>query len=396
MKVLTVALPRTGPDAVAELSFVLSADSLTVLAQGRAPLALLPKSDAVQLVVPVTQLAYHSITVPKAPKGKLWAALLGLLEERLLLAPDHLVLALQPGAQPGATCWVASFERAWATGWVEWFEHAGHNVHRLLPEMTPQDTPSLSASGEPGNAWLVKADSKGVVSAPLSSAKWLTSELPPEQAVLCTPELSSGVESTLSRPITIQSPAQSLLNSARTSWDLAQFDLCVGRSAPWRRRLGRTIQAFAREPVWRWSRFGLAGLVVANIAGLNALAVQERAAIAQKKEQQVQLLKQTFPTIAIVRDAPAQMAYELDRLRQTSSQASATDLESLLATLGQAQPKEQPLAFSQLDFQNRRLTVSGFLLASDAQSALKGRLDAMGQSSQLSPRSLTIPGKDRP
>ncbi len=396
MKTLTVALPHTGPDATAELWFVLSTDGLTALAQGRAPLALLPKSDAVQLVVPIAQLAFHAITCPKAPKGKLWAALVGLLEERLLLSPTDMALALQPDAQPGSSCWVASFERVGVTAWIEWFEQAGHKVNRLLPQLAPQDTLTLTATGEPGNVWLYKADGAGVVGVPLASSKWLMVDIAHEQTVLCTPELSGSIESAVSQPIEIQTPAQALLASASTRWDLGQFGLSTGRSAPWRRRLARNAQAFSREPAWRWTRWGLVGLFLVNLIGLNGLAMQERAGIAQKKEQQLQLFKQTFPAVTTIRDAPSQMGYELERLRQTGSQAVPTDLESLLATVGQAQGTEKPLAFTQLDYRDRRLTVSGFLLQSDALSTLKNRLDASGQPSQLGANSLTIPSKGRP
>jgi general secretion pathway protein L len=396
MKTLTVALASTGPDTAAELAFVLSADGQTPLAQGQAPLALLPKADAVQLVVPVAQLAFHAITIPKAPKGKLWAALVGTMEDRLLAPPEGLALALQPGAQAGSNGWVACFERPWALAWVDAFEQAGHNVNRLLPQITPQDSPILWALGDTGNVWLTRADAKGVVSAPLLSAKWLLADLPPEQTVQCTPELSGSVESALMHPLEIHSAGQLLLTSARTPWDLAQFDLRVGRSAPWRRRLGRSLQAFVREPTWRWTRWGLAGLVGVNLLGLNVLALQERNAMVQKKEQQTELFKKTFPKVTTVLDAPVQMRFELDRLRQSGSQASPTDLESLLATLGQAQTKEQPLPFTQLDYQDRRLTVSGFLLQNDAINTLKSRLEASGHTSQLSPSSLTVPSKGQP
>jgi general secretion pathway protein L len=396
MKTLTVALPSTSPDAAAELAFVLSFDGKTPMAQGRAPLALLPKADAVQLVVPMAQLAFHRITIPKAPKGKLWSALVGVVEESLLLPLEDLAMALQPDAQPGTSGWVASFGRSWALAWVETFERAQHHVHRLLPQLTPREALTLSVVGELGNVWLVKADAKGVISAPLASSKWLAVELPPEQPVACSPELSGVVEGMLARPLDIQSAGQLLLASAGTSWDLAQFDLRVGRSAPWRRRLGRGLQAFRRNPEWRWTRWGLAGLITINLIGLNLLAFQERAAVMQKKEQQVQLFKKTFPKVTTVRDAPVQMTYELDRLRQSGSQSSPSDLEYLLATLGQAQPKDQLLTATQLNYQDRRLTLSGFSLQHETMSALKSRLDALGQTSDLMPTSLTIPSKNQP
>lgn len=396
MKTLTVALPRTGPDAAAELHFVQSLNGQTAIEHGRSPLALLPKSDMLVLVVPTEQLSFHAITCPKAPKGKLATALTSIVEDSLLQAPEDVTVALSPEAKPGETCWVAVCNRAWLQAWIDLFDWAGHHVGRLVPQHAPQLNLSISAIGEPDNIWLVKTDRDGVVAAPLRSASHLTAALAPQQAVLAPPDLISSVESTLPYPVHIHTTANALLASTQSPWELAQFDMRVGHATSWRKRLYRMGSALLQESRWYWVRWGLVGLMVVNVAGLNWMAFQEKSAIAHKKMQQLQLFKQTFPQVTVVRDAPSQMTYELSRLHQTGSLAIPSDLESLLAAVGRAHNGSTPLTITQLDYQNRQLVASGFNLPADQVKALQEQLAATELPSQVSPTRLTIPSKGQP
>src|SRR6185295_13891116 len=95
------ARPRGGsavPDTTAALAHVLSADGLGVAAQGRAPLSQLPKADSVVAVVPPAEIGWHLLALPKAPAGRLRAALLGLLEDELLDDESEVHFAFAPQA----------------------------------------------------------------------------------------------------------------------------------------------------------------------------------------------------------------------------------------------------------------------------------------------------------
>ena len=69
--------PRT--DTGREFSFVLSADGRHVQAQGRAPAAQLPRADMVLAVPAEADISWQALTLPRVPRGKLRAALCGLL-----------------------------------------------------------------------------------------------------------------------------------------------------------------------------------------------------------------------------------------------------------------------------------------------------------------------------
>ena len=70
--------------APAEYDYVYSADGGPRLQAGRAAPAQLPKAQMVVAVAPVQGVAWHRITLPKAPPAKLRAALSGVMEEVLL------------------------------------------------------------------------------------------------------------------------------------------------------------------------------------------------------------------------------------------------------------------------------------------------------------------------
>jgi general secretion pathway protein L len=79
-------------------------------------------------------------------------------------------------------------------------------------------------------------------------------------------------------------------------------------------------------------------LLAAHLVGLNAWAWKTRADWQTQQSSWAQILRETFPQTTLVVDAPLQMAQQVERLRQSSGQLGAGDLEAMLAALGQALP----------------------------------------------------------
>jgi general secretion pathway protein L len=65
----------------------------------------------------------------------------------------------------------------------------------------------------------------------------------------------------------------------------------------------------------------------------------------------VQLLQQAHPQVRVVLDAPVQMQRETDTLRAQAGEPGASDLESLMALVATAWPREMPSASLRYDGQ---------------------------------------------
>jgi general secretion pathway protein L len=89
------------------------------------------------------------------------------------------------------------------------------------------------------------------------------------------------------------------------------------------------------------------------------------------------MLLETFPQTRVVVDAPLQMAKEVTRLRQGSGQLAAHDLESMLATLGQALPAGVA-APRQWRYQTGQLQLQNFELSASQQETMRQTLNAQG------------------
>lgn len=396
MSTLTVALPLSAPDAALELSYALSHDGRSVTQQGSAPLALLPKADATQLVVPAQKLSFHRITLPQAPKPRLRAALEGLLEEQLLEPPATQALALAPDAQARQTTWVASCDKQWLQAHLQSFEQAGQAVCRIVPQTWPQVDRQLLATGSASDPWLVRADDQGVLCSPLASASLLCTRLPEQEPVWSPPEISQLVEANLSRPVQLQSAAQALMVSQASSWELAQFDIRLAHQSAWLRRLSGAWKNFAQAPQWRPARWGLLALLLAQVLGLATLAWRENRSLSQKKALQTRLFTQTFPQVKVIIDPPAQMQRELALLRASSPAPAPTDLETQLSAWGAAVAGAQAgnaglvPAPQSLQFSGGTLIFKGLKLSPQTTPQLFERLQAQGFKATLQDEALTL------
>lgn len=307
-------------------------DGLTLTAQGCDPAALLPQDTDVVLVLPVLALSWHRVTLPKIAASRLRVALDGLLEDRLLTEPARLHLAVQPGAVANQPAWVCACDKDTLAGWLDALQSAQRQVGRIVPDQAPQPQPEWTALATAGQSWWVHAGPLGVRLTPLNQVADPQAARPSAGASLRTePGCASAAEAAADRPVQLETPAQRLLRSAQSGWNLAQFD--IRHSAHTRRGqlLVQVLRRMAYAPAWRAARWGLLVLAVSSLLGLGTRAWDEHRALAAKRQQIQTLLGQTFPHITLVLDAPLQMRREVDRLQRASGGVGQADLDVFLA-----------------------------------------------------------------
>lgn len=342
------ALPGPGADEVStEYAYVLSPDGVSVGSQGRATPGRLPKASTVVAVVVESDISWHRIALPRAPAGRLRAALGGVLEEALLDDADSLHLAVAPQSTPGSLTWIAAVDRAWFATELGMLEKASVFVDRVVPLAWPDEPPSGHFSERPGDSsgeqvQITWSYSEGVVQLPLHGtlARALVPSPPPVGARWsATPGASLTAEQWLGQPVQVVTPAQRALLASRSLWNLRQF--AMARKNRGLRALRDTWREFL-SPTWRPVRYGLIALVLVQIVGLNLWAWQQRSTLQAKQRAIVALLQSTFPQVRAVLDAPVQMERETDVLRAAAGRPGDADLEPMLQIAAAAWPSDRP------------------------------------------------------
>ncbi len=394
-----ITAPGAGADAglrlPAEWPFaLLSRDGRRVEHSGQAAATLLPRAERAALVLSPLDVAWLPLRVPKVPPARLRAALLGLLEERLLDNDEALHLALGEGSAPGQDGWVAVMHKPWLAAALQALEAAGHSVERVLPLLAPGPEPRLHgflADGASAEAlWLAGAGPEGVRCLPVqgSGARGLLgdAEAAEVRRATATPAAAAATEAWLGRPVALASEAELALAAAASPLNLRQFDL-----AP-RRRATRALAEAARQllsPAWRPFRWGVVTLLLLQLVGLNALAWQQRQQLQQRQAAQAELLRSTYPGVRAVLDAPLQMQRETERLRAAAGATGDGDLEPLLAAAAAAWPEgEPPVAL--LRYENGRLTLAAAGWPEDKLAALRQRLAAAGVAAETAEGRVTL------
>jgi len=381
MSLLLVTLPPGPPGSYA---YATSADGQGVAAHGSAAAALLPPAGRgveVVAVVPAAQLSWQRATLPRGigpGSPRLRATLAGLLEDQLLDEPAALHFALGPDAAGGGPAWVAVCDKAWLAAHLHALDAAGRPVGRIVPELHPRaGAPRLFVTGEPERPWaLLSGDGVPGGAQALPFTPGTLALLDGREAeLLAEPAVAELAEQALNRPAAIHPPAWRLLEASRSPWELAQFDLARSGRARAARRLGALWRDFVHAPAWRPARWGLALLLLANLAGLNAWAWQTRQELAARRAQVGAALTQTFPQVKVVVDAPVQMAREVAALRRATGAPSARDLEPMLSALGQYTPAAVPAAY---EFTAGRLRLKGAQLAAGPLAEANARLRPLG------------------
>ena len=359
--------PQAASGLSTEYGYVMSPDGLALETQGRCAASLLPKATTVVAVLADADVSWHRIALPKAPGARLRAALGGVLEEALLEDADDVHLALAPAAIAGQPTWVAATSRRWLRGELAVLEKAEVFVDRVVPMSWPDDPPIghfAETEAEPGGAAhgvaLHWAHPDGVVSVRLQGglARALVPQpAPPETRWSATPGAVAAAEQWLGAPVRVMAPGQRLLQSARSLWNLRQFDLAR------RNRGARAMRDSARKffsPEWRPVRYGLVALLVAQIVGLNLWAWYQRGAIESKLAAMQSLVKTAYPNVSaqdVQRDADAVMQRETQALRTLAGKPGDADLETMLQAAASAWPADRPPVES-VRFETGKLTLS--------------------------------------
>jgi general secretion pathway protein L len=375
--------------------YALSTDGLSLASHGQAQAALLPRAGNVLAVLDDSDVGWQRLKLPKAPAGRLRAALGGLLEESLLEDDEDLHLALAPGAVVGEPTWVAVVHKPWLRAELDHLEKAGLSVERVLPASWPGDAPqghffeACTAAAGDERVMLCHAGEGGLTLLRLDGS--MARALLPEMASqptrwTATPPAVVPAERWLGASVAVLTQHERALQAARSLWNLRQFDL-----AP-RRRGTRALRDLAhrlRSPAWRPVRIGALALVLAQIAGLNAWAWHQRAAIDARQREQVSLLRASFPGVRAVLDAPAQMSRETEVLRAAAGRSGDNDLESLLGAAAAAWPDGQGPVHT-LRFEPGRLTLSAADWSAQQVAQFRERLQPGGWSVESAEGRITL------
>ena len=382
--------PGTSPDLW--FDWVRSVHGQAADEHGQSPLSLLPRDPELVLVVPAHALSWHQVALPKVPAKRLRAVLDGLLEEQLLADTAEVHFALSPGARPGQAAWVCACNRVWLRRLLEQLEAAGRPVSRIVPAVAPlagSAAPQHLAFRAGDRAWLASMHVDGIGLQPLegpqvaaglqawglwppAQATWRTDPATVASAERCLPDARW-------QP---QSQAEVLLAAAASTWNLAQFDLSLSAGARIGQRWRQRLRAFLHDPAWRPARWGVLTLLVALIGALNTAAWLQERRIAQKDAAIEVLLRDSFPHVGVVLDAPTQMAQELQRLRAASGVPGPSDLEPLLAAVGRALPPGQA-GPTTLEYDGRGLSLGGWVAPPEVLATLREALVSQGLTARI-------------
>ncbi|WP_158269447.1 type II secretion system protein GspL [Limnohabitans sp. JirII-29] len=381
---LIIALPHSHSTAPPDYAYAES-DGQSVLRSASSAAAALPlHAGEVVGVVPHSRLSWFSVPLPPGSQGnRLDAVLAGLLEDRLLDDPQqlHLVLPAEARAQArsGGDTWVAVCDKQWFRDSLAPLQAAGLTVQRLVPELSPSETPLLHVLGTPDHASCVLTHAQGVTLLPPNTAQWpaFAALRDPALHIHAEPAMVARAQQLLPQPPVLQSAPQRWLAAAsQTRWDLAQGEWTQGGRQRLQRWLQSSWQSVRHAPAWHPVRVGVVSLLVVQWVGLNALAWREQHAMEQQQRTLPNILKTTFPHVTLVVDAPLQMQREVDALKQQTGAASSTDFEPLLAALALVLPSGQTP--TQLHFDDHVLRIQGMSLTDEESRLANNTLHAQG------------------
>ena len=389
MNTLAIYLPQSAAGLTLEYDYALTADGHKLIDHACVSAAFLPavtRAGEVVAVVPVELLSWHRVELPKGMgvgSARLRLVLEGLLEDRLLDVTSQLQLALEPAANTGSgSVWVAACNKSWLHGHLQALEMAQRRISRVVPEFSPDaGVPRINVISYAGLPQLIitGGQAAGVMRLPLmATAMALVPNTVDDEEILmfAEPEVIELAENLLQRKIELTTRPQRWLEAARSSWDLAQFELASSS----RLRAFKRLMTFGREllqaPAGKPARWGFAFLAAIQIAGLNIWSWQTQNNLQMRRTAITTTLTQTFPQIKLVVDAPLQMERELMILRQSSGTLSNRDLEPVLAALGSV--ASAGLSIDAIDFIAGETRLKGMQLSAPEASRIAEQLQRLG------------------
>lgn len=332
----------TAPAAGSGLSWLRLADDGQLLDQGQDGLAALPAGDQLVLLLPEQACSWHRLTLPRGSRKRWRAALVGLLEEALLEDPEQLQLALEDGATPGEPCWVAATPIAPLRELIDALE-GPDGSHRQVDRILPRAWPGAEAHGHffrnEAGVQLRWRDADGVVTLPLQGGyarARFTPSLVESSRWTSSAEAQEAAEQWLGMRVALADDAEQARQALAGAWDLRQFALAPRLHGLRRlRQLGHQLM----HPQWRAARLGLVLLAATGLVGVNALAWQQRAQLAERQQQLEATLRGAFPRIGAVLEPSLQMQRELQQLRAQAGELGEQDLETLIGALASHWPE---------------------------------------------------------
>ena len=373
--------PATSGNA---LSYVLTPDGVATGQAGHAEPAALPKADATTAVVPLLDLAWLRLPLPKAPTARLRQALASVAEDQLLDEPEQVHLALQPHARAGEPAWVAAVNRPWLVERLAELTAAGVVVDRLVPAAAPGTaacghfvTGAEAGQGKADELWLSWTDTEHVMCVRTVGSlarALLPGWLARSPTWTATPAAAAAAERWLGAPVRVLSEAEHALGAARSPWNLRQFDLVLHARGL---RALRDAARHVLRPAWRPVRWGLAALLAVHLIGLNAWAWQQQRALDGRRQAMTELLRSSHPQIRSVLDVPLQMQRETELLRAASGRAGEGDFETLLSQAATAWPEGRP-PIEQLIFEPGRLVWPAAGWSAEQVQQLRTRIEQSG------------------
>ncbi len=371
------------------------------------PLASLPRHGKRTIaLVPPQRLSWHRLVLPKNSLTKpllgkridgprLRQVLDGMLEDQLLDEPQHMHLALEPGAREGVPVWVCACDARWLQDALALLETAGIRPQRICPEFVPasiQTPPAWNFLHHAQQVWAVHTSLDGVAAWPVpdqADAAYLAQiglEPGGDALLVAEPALSVQLQTLCAGTVQQQSSGARMQAAAQSDWNLAQFELAPrSRSA---RQLQEAWDGLWQLPALRPLRWSLLALLVVNLGGLQWSAWQAQTAMQTQRAAMAQVLTQTFPQVQVVVDAPLQMERQVQTLLAHSGAVSAHDFEAMAKALGAVLPPDTVPAA--LDFAPGELRAAG--LAPDPQMLATARaaLSSQGYSVEQAGGTLVI------
>jgi general secretion pathway protein L len=387
--IVSLPYPSLATNGNTLYQYVISNDAQNRGTNGIANLAEMPKADETILVVPAKALSWHQVDLPKVPKARLRAALEGLLEEHLLDDASAMAFALSPEAQTGKAAlgaWVAVSDKTWFNSAVKAFDAAGCRITQVVPEFWPQSEAQIVISGTPEEAWITRADTRGVMTVPFragdtdSLLSTMLASYPAGTPILAEPAVVSLAEASLSHKVVLRQHSEGLLQSASSPWELAQFEQRFSGDSQGVKNVIRQWQSFWQSSNWRPARWGLAALLLANIVGLNVWAWQQQSSLTAKGTLMNNLLTQSFPNVKTVVDAPLQMNREMIALRQSTGASTAQNFETMISAFSSTNIATAGvfIAPTAIEYIANGINLKGVKLAGTDLASAQAKLKAMG------------------
>ena len=394
-------------NATPEYDYVLQRDDLQTVTQGRAVPALLPaaaRGTEVVAVVPAHALSWHAVNLPgkvgssvltaRADPVRARAVLSGAMEEQLLDDAANLHFAAFPGTAAGAALWVAVCELGWLRNALAPLEAAGYEVARIVAQCEPVDVganPIAFFTAAAQRTELALCTASGVTLLPLGASAVSLIQSLGETEMWAEPAVMGEVETALGVPVRAQTLQQALLRAAQSTRNLAQLEFSPSKRGRVVKRIGGAWQVVRYAPQWRPVRWGLLALLVSQIVALNAAAYRQQSLLAQKRAGIEAVLRQTFPNVPVIVDAPVQMQREVGALAQSRG-AADVDVARLLTGTGTALGNGKALTAVDLSASELRLKANGL---SDADAvAVTAAIGAQGWLARLQGDQLVLQRKE--